>query len=654
MTRKKRDYSEVAQQLISIIGKDNIISVTHCETRLRFVVKNRKAIDDEKIKDLPDVKGVFEGSGQYQVIFGTGLVNDVYEAIDNLHEVNAIYGKDDAEGGNSTGDNQDLPLGKRIMQALAGIFIPIVPVIAATGLFLGLKSTFTNPQVLKLFGMVPSQIPSSLMTVVTVLTDTVFSFLPALLVWSTFRYFKGTPIIGIVLGIMLVSPLLPNAYAVAGGTAKAVKLFGTIPVVGSQGSVLTAVVAGYIGAKLEHFFRKHIPDVIEQILTPFMVLLVTFAIMILGVGPIVHWVENLLIQAVEAVIHIPFGIGGFIIGALYPLMVVVGVHQMMIAIETSLLAATHLNPLITLEAMYGFANLGVALAVFLRARSKTAKQDAASAMASQVFGVSEPTIFGVLIRYNIKPLIVTVVTSGLGAAVLSIFNVAANTYGLAVLPSYLMYIYNFRCLIIYTIVSILTIIVAFVLTNMFAIPDQVLKPDKAKNLNRTEVKDYCAYAPVTGEAFKLDQVKDQVFASGMMGDGVAIKPEGKGIVNIYAPNDGVMTVVAKTGHAYGLKTKNGMEILIHIGIDTVSLKGKGFETKVKVGEKVKQGQLLGTVDLRVLNKEKLDSTIMVLVTNSADYANVEHVEGPVEVGKEIIAVQEKVENVSTDNLGLAN
>lgn len=432
MAKKKRDFTNVGKELIAIIGKDNIISVTHCETRLRFVVKDRKKIDDDAIRDLDGVKGVFYGSGQYQVIFGTGVVNDAYAAIDNLHEVNAIYGKDDAD----QSDDESLKnqsWGKRFMAMLAGIFIPIVPVIAATGLFLGLKSTFTNPQVLKLFGMSASQIPSSLLTVISVLTDTVFSFLPALIVWSTFKYFKGTPIVGIVLGIMLVSPILPNAYSVANGSAKAIMLFGHIPVVGAQGSVLTALVAGYIGSKSEIFFRKHMPDVIEQIMTPFLTLLFTFAVMILGVGPIVHWIENLLLTGVESVIHLPFGIGGFIIGAAYPLMVVVGIHQMMIAIETSLLAATHLNPLITLEAMYGFANLGVALAIFLRAKSKTAKQDSASAMASQLFGVSEPTIFGVLIRYNMKPLLVTVFTSGLGAAVLSIFNVAANTYGLAVL-----------------------------------------------------------------------------------------------------------------------------------------------------------------------------------------------------------------------------
>lgn len=641
MTKKKRDFTNVAKELIAIIGKDNIISVIHCETRLRFVVKDRKKIDDDAIRDLDGVKGVFYGSGQYQVIFGTGVVNDAYAAIDNLHEVNTIYGKDDADQSDDE-SLKDRSWGKRFMAMLAGIFIPIVPVIAATGLFLGLKSTFTNPQVLKLFGMSASQIPSSLLTVISVLTDTVFSFLPALIVWSTFKYFKGTPIVGIVLGIMLVSPILPNAYSVANGSAKAIMLFGHIPVVGAQGSVLTALVAGYIGSKSEIFFRKHMPDVIEQIMTPFLTLLFTFAVMILGVGPIVHWIENLLLTGVESVIHLPFGIGGFIIGAAYPLMVVVGIHQMMIAIETSLLAATHLNPLITLEAMYGFANLGVALAIFLRAKSKTAKQDSASAMASQLFGVSEPTIFGVLIRYNMKPLLVTVFTSGLGAAVLSIFNVAANTYGLAVLPSYLMYIYNFRCLIIYTIVSILTVVVAFVLTNLFAIPEEVLHEDKPKGIHVKQIKDYAVYAPVAGESEALSSVKDQVFASGMMGDGLAIKPEGKGVINVYAPNNGTMTVVAKTGHAYGLKTDNGVEILIHLGTDTVSLKGEGFTTNVKVGQKVKAGQILGSFNIDYIKTHHLDPTVMVLVTNSKDYKNVETVDGAVKPGKEIIAIQNEV------------
>lgn len=637
-----KDYSELAQQIVDLVGIDNIQSVTHCQTRLRFVVKNRKSIDDKAIENLDLVKGVFFGSGQYQVIIGTGIVNDVYDAIDKLDTVNAIYGKDDTAETETDDDNENKTKLQRFMAMLSGIFIPIIPVIAATGLFLGLQSAFTNAQVLKLFGAVPSDIPANVNTIISVLTGTVFSFLPALIVWSTFRYFKGTPIIGIVIGLMLVSPSLPNAYSVAGGTAKAIMLFGHIPVIGSQGSVLTALVAGFIGAKMEIYFHKHVPNVLDQIITPFLTMLLTFGIMILGVGPIVHWVENLMVSGVEGVINLPFGIGGFLIGAAYPLMVLVGIHQMMIAIETSLLAATHLNPLIVLEAMYGFANLGVALAMIIRTKSKKSKATFVGALSSQLFGVSEPTLFGILIRYNFKPLIVTVLTSGFGAAILSIFKVAANSYGLAVVPSYLMYIYNARDLIIYTIVSLLTVVVAFVATNMFAIPKDILVEDPDSNA-KNPIQDNTVYSPITGKTVALDKVSDPVFASGMMGEGIAIAPnETTDKVNIYAPQTGKLTVVADTGHAYGLTTDSGIEILIHIGIDTVSLKGKGFTTNVKLNQAVTKGTLLGSFDPKLIHQNKLDDTVMVIITNSKDYLRVEsQPDEQVTNSSNIIALQKK-------------
>ncbi len=640
-----KDYSELAKQIINLVGIDNIESVTHCQTRLRFVVKNRKSIDDKAIENLDQVKGVFFGSGQYQVIIGTGVVNDVYAAIDKLGTVNAIYGKDEVETDSTPDDNENKTKLQRFMAMLSGIFIPIIPVIAATGLFLGLQSAFTNAQVLKLFGAVPSDIPTNVNTIISVLTGTVFSFLPALIVWSTFRYFKGTPIIGIVLGLMLVSPNLPNAYSVAGGTAKAIMLFGHIPVIGSQGSVLTALVAGFIGAKMEIYFHKHVPNVLDQIITPFLTMLLTFGIMILGVGPIVHWIENLMVAGVEGVINLPFGIGGFLIGAAYPLMVLVGIHQMMIAIETSLLAATHLNPLIALEAMYGFANLGVALAMIMRTKSKKSKATFVGALSSQLFGVSEPTLFGILIRYNLKPLMVTVLTSGFGAAILSILKVAANSYGLAVVPSYLMYIYNARDLIIYTIVSLATVVVAFVATNMFAIPKDILVEDPQTNKTKEKIQDNTVYAPIKGTTVALDQVSDPVFASGMMGQGIAIKPdESTGKVNIYAPQTGKLTVVADTGHAYGLTTDSGIEILVHIGIDTVSLKGKGFTTNVELNQSVNKGDLLGSFDPKLIHQNKLDDTVMVIITNSKDYLRVEsQPDEQVTNSSNIIALQKKKE-----------
>lgn len=638
-----KNYTALAKQIIAAVGEKNVESVTHCQTRLRFVVKDRSQISDKKLEALDGVKGVFFGSGQYQVIIGTGVVNDVYDAIAKLGTVNTIYGNDDLA--TTTADNSHKTVVQRIMAMLSGIFIPIIPVIAATGLFLGLQSAFTNAQVLKLFGAVPADIPANVNTIISVLTGTVFSFLPALIVWSTFRYFKGTPIVGIVIGLMLVSPTLPNAYSVAGGTAKAIMLFGHIPVIGSQGSVLTALVAGYLGCVLEHFFHKHVPNVLDQIITPFLTMLVTFGIMILGVGPIVHGIENGLVSLVEGLINLPFGLGGFFVGAAYPLMVLVGIHQMMIAIETSLLAATHLNPLITLEAMYGFANLGVALAMMARTRSKKAKATFIGAFSSQLFGVSEPTLFGLLIRYNFRPLIVTVLTSGIGAMVLSLLKVAANSYGLAVVPSYLMYIYNSRALIIYTIVSLLTIVLAFVATNMFAIPKEILIPD-APVADQPVIEDSVLTAPVSGQTIALDQVNDPVFAQGMMGQGIAIKPQA-GQIEILAPATGTMTVVADTGHAYGLTTTNGAEVLVHLGIDTVSLKGQGFKTAVKVGQTVAQGDVLGTFDTTVAQAAKLDDTVMVIITNADDQTTVEQVpDQAITAGQPILTLQESAEAAS--------
>lgn len=633
-------YGRIAREIIDQVGgPDNIQSVTHCQTRLRFVVRDRTVIDDDAVEDIDEVQGVFFASEQYQVIIGTGTVNKVYAAIEDLGEVNAIYGKDDDDSDTAdaadTADGEKQSLVKRTMKMLAGIFIPIVPVIAATGLFLGLRGAATDEQVLALFNATPDDVPETLMELTSVLTDTVFAFLPALIVWSTFRYFKGTPIVGIVIGLMLVSPILPDAYAVADGSEDAIMIFDVIPVVGSQGSVLTALVAGYIGTRFEHFFRRHMPNVVEQIFTPFLTMLATFLVMIVIIGPVVHWIELAMVDGVEFLIALPLGIGGAIVGAAYPLMVLIGIHHTMIMIETSMLGNTGLNPLITLAGMYGFANLGVALAVFMRARSDKAKATSMGAFMSQLFGVSEPTLFGILIRYNLRPLIVVVAVSGAAAAFLSMLQVQANSYGLAVVPSYLMYIYDTRALLLYAVVSLLTVVAGFVAMNLFAIPKEILIPDTEKTRTRNvdtpvpevaDVNPHTVYSPVRGRTTPVDQVNDPVFASKKMGDGLGVISDEDGIVRVYAPQSGKLKVVADTGHAYGLKTESGVEILIHIGIDTVNLKGAPFETVVEQGETVRQGSLLGTFDKAAIEAEGLDSTVIVIVTNSRRMESVEPVD----------------------------
>lgn len=466
-------YMETAKAILDAVGRDNIVSTTHCATRLRIIVKERETIDDKRVETIPMVKGVFFTAGQYQIILGTGIVNKVYEEIGKLGlQTLSKTEQDEIVKGQEKGI-------KRVMRTLADIFVPIIPIIAATGLFLGLKGCLFNDSVLQLFGMTSAAIPDYIQTLVGILTETAFAFLPAIICWSAFKVFGGTPVIGLVIGLMLVSPILPNAYAVADPKSgvDAIMAFGFIPLVGCQGSVLTAIVAGLFGAKLERKLRKIMPNVLDLIFTPFFVMLITMLVILLGVGPVMHVIELGMVSVIENLIHLPFGIGGFLIGFTYPLAVLTGLHHTYVMIETSLLANTGFNPLITLCAMYGFANIGSCLAFIVRAKKQNVKATSIGAMLSQLFGISEPVLFGVLIRYNFKPLYMMLISSGVGAALLSIFGIQSNSYGLAVLPSYLMYIYEGRQLLLYALVSLISVALCFALTYLFAIPKEVMEPE---------------------------------------------------------------------------------------------------------------------------------------------------------------------------------
>lgn len=474
-------YLNIAKEIIKVVGKDNILSATHCATRLRLIVKEHEAINDEDVEKIDEVKGVFYTSGQYQIILGTGIVNKVYAEIQQLGLKTVSKQEQDA----AIKDNEKGL--KRLMRILADIFVPIIPIIAATGLFLGLKGVVFNDSVLALFGASSAGIPESIQALVSVLTDTAFAFLPGIICWSAFKVFGGTPVIGIVIGLMLVSPILPNAYSVADPNSgiEALKLFG-IPIVGCQGSVITAIITGFLGATLEKKLRKVMPNVLDLIFTPFIVMLVMLIVVFLGIGPIMHNIELGMVGMIESLIKLPFGIGGFAIGVIYPLSVLTGLHHTFVMIETSLLANTGFNPLITLCAMYGFANVGVCLGFALRSKKESVRATSIGAMLSQLFGISEPVLFGLLIRYKFKPLYVTLITSGIGAAFLSIFDIQSNSYGLAVVPSYLMYIYEGHQLLFYTLISLGCVALAFLLTCAFAIPKELTREEKITGSQRKE------------------------------------------------------------------------------------------------------------------------------------------------------------------------
>lgn len=467
-------YKNIANEIIDEVGQDNISSITHCATRLRIVVDDVEKINTEKVEQIDEVKGTFYNGGQYQIILGGGIVNKVYDEMENLSVKTSTRGEQE----DTVRENESKT--QSIMRTLGDIFVPIVPVIAATGLFLGLKGVIFNEDILAMVGLTLDIYPEFFISLTDVLTDTAFGFLPALITMSTFRVFKGTPMIGMVLGLMLVSPMLPNAYAVADPTSgvDAIMAFDFIPIMGTQGSVLTAILTGYLGSKLERKLRTIVPNSLDLILTPFITLLIMLIVVLMGFGPIVHWLEMGIIALTESLMNIPYGIGGFLIGFTYPLTVITGLHHMYVMIETSLLANTGFNQLITLCAMYGFANLGSALAYGFRAKNKKTKQIASGGFMSQLFGVSEPILFGIHLRYDLKSLYVMLVSSGLGAAALQILGVRSNSYGLAVLPSYLMYIHDGSQLISYFIVSIVTVAISYFLTVTFAIPKEITIEDR--------------------------------------------------------------------------------------------------------------------------------------------------------------------------------
>ena len=600
----KTNYQEIAEKLVAVVGEDNIVSATHCATRLRLQVKDRKAIDDSQVEQVEEVKGVFYNAGQYQIILGTGIVNKVYAALQKTYSFNEIskdqIAKDEAS-----------PL-QRAVRNIADIFVPIIPILGATGLFLGLKGVLFNETVLRVMGLTPNSIPEWLSASVTILTDTAFGFLTAFICWSAFKKLGGLPIIGFLIGLMLVSPALPNAYAVAGGTAEPIMAFGVIPLVGYKGSILTALITGMIGTTLEKKLRKNMPNAMDLIFTPFLVILISVFVALFVLGPIVHAFEGQAVKVIEMFLHLPLGIGGLIIGFLYPIAVMTGMHHMFIMIETSLIATTGFNPLITVCAMYGFANAAVCLAIALRTRNTSVKTAGISATVTQMLGVSEPALFGVVMRTGMKAILVMLGSSAVGGMVLSLLGIQANSYGLAVLLSPLMYIYEPYQVITYVLVGIGTFILAFALTNLFVIKkekDAVASNAQAKKTNGK------VYSPIEGEIIPISEVDDQVFASKMMGEGFAVLPSDG---TIKAPISGIVKMIAPTKHAIGIVADDGMELLLHLGIDTVDLNGEPFTLTIKEGETLQQGQVIGTIDLNQIEVKGKDATVMVIITDSKE------------------------------------
>ncbi|EST89669.1 PTS system, sucrose-specific IIBC component [Vagococcus lutrae LBD1] len=454
---------EIAKQIVTYVGgQENIKSVAHCATRLRIVVYEKDKIQEEKVNELPKVKGSFFNSGQFQIILGTGTVNKVYDEFNQLHVSTASQ----ADLKEQTEDEQ--PAWKKMIRTFGDVFVPIIPVLVATGLFMGLRGLLMQEQILAVFGMTPDYINSNFIMFTQILTDTAFAFLPALVAWSTFKVFGGSPVIGIVLGLMLVNPALPNAYAVAAGDAAPI-MFGFIPVVGYQGTVLPAFIVGLLGAKLEKKVRQVVPETLDLLLTPFVTLLVMSALGLFAIGPVFHSLETVILNAAEIVLALPFGLAGIILGFFNQLIVVTGVHHIFNFLEVQLLANTGANPYNAIITCSVAAQGGAALAVGMKTKSKTLKTLSFSSAVSAFLGITEPAIFGVNLRY-VKPFFMALVGGAAGGFIASILQLAGTGMSVTVIPGTLLYLNG--QLFGYLLANGVAIAVAFALTYMFGFKDE--------------------------------------------------------------------------------------------------------------------------------------------------------------------------------------
>ncbi|MEC4577396.1 sucrose-specific PTS transporter subunit IIBC [Streptococcus dysgalactiae] len=626
------DNRQIAAEVIEALGgRENVRSVAHCATRLRVMVHDEGKIDKEKAEAIDKVKGAFFNSGQYQMIFGTGTVNKIYDEVVALGLPTSSTSEQKAEAAKQGNVFQ------RAIRTFGDVFVPIIPAIVATGLFMGVRGLVTQPAIMDLFGV--HEYGENFLMYTRILTDTAFVYLPALVAWSAFRVFGGSPIIGIVLGLMLVSNELPNAWVVAsGGDVKPLTFFGFVPVVGYQGTVLPAFFVGLVGAKLEKWLHKRVPEALDLLVTPFLTFAIMSALGLFVIGPVFHSLENLVLSGTQAVLHLPFGIAGLIVGGIQQLIVVTGIHHIFNFLEAQLIANTGKDPFNAYLTAATAAQAGATLAVAVKTKSTKLKGLAFPSTLSALLGITEPAIFGVNLRYP-KVFVSGLIGGALGGWVAGLFGIAGTGFGITVLPGTLLYLNG--QLLQYLVTMLVGLGVAFAIAYTWGYQDRETLPLPAVEVDQTADQPALAeetlYSPLNGTVVDLAAVSDPVFSSGAMGQGIAIKPEDN---TLYSPVDGKVEIVFETGHAYAITSTQGAEILLHVGIETVSMAGDGFVSLVTAGQMVKKGDLLGKFDSTKIAQAGLDDTTMIIVTNSNDYHSINLLaQGKVAVGDQLAIVR---------------
>ena len=626
------DYRKTAQEIYDHIGKkENIISAAHCATRLRLVIGDNSKADKEYVENIEGVKGVFFAQGQMQIILGTGVVNKVYDEFIRIAGVSESS-KEDLKKVAASRAN---PV-QRMIKTLGDIFVPIIPAIVASGFLMGIMEAL-NFMVNN--GFLNIDTSGSIYTFAQLFSNTAYTFLPILIAYSGAKVFGANPYLGAVIGMIMIHPNLQNAWTVATEGVKATQKvwFGlySVDMIGYQGHVIPVIIAVWVLAQIEKRLHKIVPAMFDLFVTPLVSVFVTGYLTLSIIGPIFVAVENGLLNGIQWLIALPFGVGSFIMGALYAPTVVAGVHHMYTIIDLGQISKFGVTYWLPLASAVNIAQGGAALAVALKTKDQKIKSMAVPSALSACMGITEPAIFGVNLRFG-KPFVMGCIGGAFGALFASVTGLGATGTGVTGIFGILLCLNN---PVSYLLMFVIAFGVAFVLTwlfgykNVAADKSTVINND-AKYSESTEsveiigdklatekdnLDDAVLYSISEGTAILLSQVNDATFASEVLGKGVAVIPS-KG--EVVAPCDATVETIFDTKHAVGLSTENGMELLIHIGINTVELEGKYYTAHVKAGDHVNKGQLLISFDMDKIKDAGYDMTTPLIVTNSDDYKDV--------------------------------
>ena len=612
------DYRKCAEQIAANIGGGaNVISAAHCATRLRLVIADNSKVNKKALEEVDGVKGMFESNGQLQLIIGTGTVNKVYDEFLSVTGASAAS-KDDVKKAAAS----KMPLWKKILKTPGDVFVPILPAIVASGLMMGLVEAIP-----KFF---PAFAGTDWYSFLDLVANTAFALLPVLVAISAARVFGGNIFLGAVIGLMMVHPALINAWTVGNYAAGEIPtwqlFFFKVQQVGYQGHVIPVILAVLLMATVEKWLHKHVPEMIDLFVTPLCTVLVTAFITFTIIGPIFSVLENYVLTGAKWLASSK--LGAAVMGAIYPWTVVMGLHHMYNVIEAGMIAQSGLNTWMPIASAANFAQFGACLAVALKVKNQRTKSVALPSSLSASLGITEPAIFGINFRF-MKPFLCGMAGGAVGAFFGAIFGLGAPVYGVTGIPA----IPAVNKTGLYLVELLISAGVAFALV-WFIWHEE--KPEEAKAEPAPEAKPAepalnvptvsvirCAAGqvlqPVEGNVIARESIPDDTFASGVLGDGIGVEPTAEVVV---APFDGTVSSVAESHHAVGLES-NGMELLIHVGVDTVNMAGDGFTCLVAEGDEVKAGQPLIRFDRQKIKAAGYSDTVAVLLTNSDDLEGVE-------------------------------